>query len=97
MLQFLGGFESVTIRRYDAKLLTISPQKLTLGSIYTPLYRLEQKGFVESYLGNPSHKRGGKSKRFYRVTEEGLKALKEIKILQEKSWVGLPANILDKI
>ena len=66
-----------------------SEKEWTLGGIYIPLYRLEQKGFVKSHFGDPSSERGGKSKRYYEVTPEGLKALQEIKKLQEASWDGI--------
>jgi len=63
--------------------------KWTLGGIYIPLYRLEQKGYLKSHFGNPTAERGGKSKRFYEVTPEGIKALQEIKKLQDASWEGI--------
>lgn len=71
------------------ELQRLSPKKWSLGSIYGPLYRLEQNGFLESFLGSPSAERGGKSKRFYKVTAEGVKALKEIRKLEDASWSGL--------
>lgn len=73
---------------YD-EIQRISDKKWTLGSIYPPLYRLEQNGFLKSNLGSPTAQRGGKSKRFYEVTPKGLEALQEIKKLQEASWAGL--------
>jgi len=67
----------------------ISDKTWTLGNIYGPLYRLEQNGFLESYLGEPAAERGGKSKRFYRLTPQGLQALKEVRRLQQATWDGL--------
>lgn len=67
----------------------VSDKNWTLGSIYGPLYRLEQRGFLESQLGSPTAERGGKSKRYYKVTPEGLKALQTIKKLHEASWEGV--------
>jgi len=64
----------------------ISEKEWTLGSIYNPLYRLEKNGFVKSFLGAPSAERGGKSKRYYKVTKVGIKALQDIKKLNEQSW-----------
>ena len=49
---------------------------LTLGTIHKTLMRLEQKGFVESRLGEATPQRGGRAKRHYQVTPEGLKALR---------------------
>ncbi|MFC1563414.1 PadR family transcriptional regulator [candidate division KSB1 bacterium] len=62
----------------------------SIGSIYVPLDRLEQKGFVKSYLADPTPERGGKSKRYYDLTESGLNELHEIKKVYSAFWDGLP-------
>ena len=87
--QLLGGFESllllailrlgeraygVTIRQ---ELLDQADKDVAVGAIYTGLDRLEQKGFVESWLGEPTAERGGRAKRFYRVTASGLRAFND--------------------
>jgi PadR family transcriptional regulator, regulatory protein PadR len=46
------------------------------GAIYTTLERLQTKGFVESEVGESTPQRGGRSKRYYRVTPEGLRSLR---------------------
>ncbi|SRR3954468_20798510 len=48
---------------------------LTLGTIYKTLSRLEAKGFVTSQLGEPTAERGGRAKRYYRVTAVGRRTL----------------------
>ncbi len=67
----------------------ITQKKWTMGGIYIPLYRLEKNGYVESHLGQPTAARGGKSKRFYRLTPKGMKALKAIKRIENAMWEGL--------
>ena len=62
----------------------------SIGSIYVPLDRLETKGFVVSYLADPTAERGGKSKRFYQLTVEGLKQLKEIQKIYATFWNDIP-------
>lgn len=42
------------------------------------LDRLEGKGFVESWMGEPTEQRGGRSKRIYRVTSAGRRALADM-------------------
>lgn len=74
----------------------VSVKKWTLGNIYPPLYRLEENGYLQSFMGEPSSERGGKSKRFYRVTSKGLKALQQIRELHQTSWDGLTDLALDK-
>jgi DNA-binding PadR family transcriptional regulator len=49
----------------------------SLGAIYTSLERLEQKGFVNSRLGETSPSRGGRRKRMFRATPRGRKSLAE--------------------
>ncbi|MFA8344106.1 MAG: PadR family transcriptional regulator [Rhodothermaceae bacterium] len=56
----------------------------SIGSVYVPLDRLESKGFVKSYTGEASSKRGGRSKRLYEITDEGRQQLTEAQSLYEK-------------
>lgn len=51
-------------------------RRLTRGAIYTALRRLERKGFVASRLGEPTPARGGRAKRFLRITDSGLAELR---------------------
>ncbi|HKU39605.1 MAG TPA: PadR family transcriptional regulator [Polyangiales bacterium] len=55
----------------------------SLGAIYTSLERLEQKGFVNSRLGEASASRGGRRKRMFRATPRGRKALAETQAARE--------------
>ena len=71
-------------------------KKWLLGAIYVPLERLENKGYLTSYLGNPERKRGGRSKRLYRLTQVGIKALIEIKNLENSIWNDIPVLTLNK-
>jgi DNA-binding PadR family transcriptional regulator len=59
------------------------------GAIYTTLERLETKGFVESEVGEATPQRGGRSKRYYRVTGEGSRALKRARREFERLAQGL--------
>lgn len=85
----LGGFETlllmailrlgdraygVTIRR---ELIERADKDVAVGAIYTGLDRLAKKGFVESRYGGSTPERGGRAKRFYRVTALGVTALQD--------------------
>jgi PadR family transcriptional regulator PadR len=61
-----------------------------LGSVYAALDRLEQKGFVASELGEPTPERGGRAKKYFRVTGKGLKELRSAQRSLTKLWHGLP-------
>jgi PadR family transcriptional regulator PadR len=58
----------------------------SLGSIYDPLDRLEKKKLLSSRLTEPSRARGGRSRRIYRLTPLGKRALGELRTIQEDLW-----------
>ncbi len=43
----------------------------SIGALYTTLDRLEAKGFVTTWMGDPTPQRGGRPKRMVRVTAKG--------------------------
>ena len=45
------------------------------GALYTTLDRLEDKGMVAARLGDPTPLRGGRAKRYFKVTSKGLEAV----------------------
>src|SRR5579863_3724185 len=63
---------------------------VSVGSVYAALERLEGKGLVESSLGDPTPERGGKAKRFFRITKEGLRQVHETRRLLTRLWRSLP-------
>lgn len=69
-----------------AKASEISGKEWSFGAVYVPLHRLEKKGFVKSAFADPTPVRGGRSKRIYRITEAGKKALAEVRQLHENMW-----------
>ena len=46
----------------------------SIGALYTTLDRLEVKGFVKTWMGDPTPQRGGRPKRMVRVTPKGIQA-----------------------
>lgn len=63
---------------------------VALGSVYASLARLEEKGLVSSNLGEPTAERGGRAKRYFRVTAKGLREVRETQSALKKLWRGLP-------
>jgi PadR family transcriptional regulator, regulatory protein PadR len=63
---------------------------VSVGSVYAALDRLENKGLVASSLGDPTPERGGKAKRYFRVTKEGLRQVHETRRVLSKLWQALP-------
>jgi PadR family transcriptional regulator PadR len=50
-------------------------REVSIGAVYATLDRLESKGYVKSRRGDPTPERGGRSKRFFRVTAKGVTAV----------------------
>jgi PadR family transcriptional regulator, regulatory protein PadR len=57
----------------------ISPT-VSFGSIYTALERMTWKGYLESEWGEPEPERGGRPRKYYRVTDLGEDALRETEV-----------------
>ena len=72
LLRLNGRAYGVTVRR-EIELRT--KREVSIGAIYATLDRLERKRFVKSSLGEPTPERGGRSKRFFRVTTKGVAAV----------------------
>jgi PadR family transcriptional regulator PadR len=53
----------------------IAGRNLSIGTVYATLWRLESKGFVKSSTGEPTAERGGRAKRYFRVTADGKSAV----------------------
>ncbi|HEX4757823.1 MAG TPA: helix-turn-helix transcriptional regulator [Terracidiphilus sp.] len=50
-------------------------REVSIGAVYATLDRLERKGYVTSQRGDPTPERGGRSKRFFKVTGDGVAAV----------------------
>ena len=61
-----------------------------LGAIYAAVNRLEQNGLVTSSLGDPTPERGGRPKKFFKVTAKGLKAIRYTRKALTALWSGIP-------
>ncbi|MGB2905980.1 MAG: PadR family transcriptional regulator [Candidatus Aminicenantaceae bacterium] len=66
----------------------------SLAQIYDPLNRLNHKGYVSKYRGDPSSERGGRHKCLYSLTREGKEALRELQRVQKNLWEKLPKKAL---
>ena len=67
---------------------------VSLGAIYTALERLGRKGLVSSHLGDPTPVRGGRRKRHYKLTPQGLEHIREARDVRERMWQKASADIL---
>jgi PadR family transcriptional regulator PadR len=95
----LGQFEQLVMTailtlRDDAYGVTIHskveelarPKAVSLGAVYVTLDRLEDKGFVASWMSDPTAERGGRAKRCYRLEALGERALLESAVTAKRIW-----------
>ena len=73
----------VTIRNY---IIRATGTEWTVGAVYVPLSRLTKWGYLETIIGDPTAERGGKRKKFYRLTAGGLEILARTKRINEAMW-----------
>jgi PadR family transcriptional regulator PadR len=62
---------------------------LSLASVHTVLYRLEKDGLLTSKLGGKSDKRGGRSKRLFSLSKNGLETVQKIKEVRQIMWAKM--------
>jgi DNA-binding PadR family transcriptional regulator len=56
----------------------VSPlRSIALSAVYRTLDRLEQRGLVSSWYGEATPERGGRAKRYFRVTAAGRESLQK--------------------
>jgi PadR family transcriptional regulator PadR len=60
------------------------------AAVYTALERLEEHGHVSSAMGAPTPERGGRAKRYFRVTPAGLRAVRRAQRAFTRLWTGIP-------
>jgi len=78
----------VTIR---AELKSMTDKTWAFGALFVTLDRMSKKGYLTSYLTEPTRERGGRSKRIYMLTRVAVEALKAVKELQKSMWEGAPS------
>ena len=94
----LGEFEELTllaIRALEPPVYAVPVQRfiakttgrdVVMGAIYAALDRLEHKGLVRSTFGAATPEPGGKRKRLFTVTPEGLRLLRDQRRVRERIW-----------
>ncbi len=65
-------------------------RELAQGAVYVTLVRLEKKGLLLSRLADPTPVRGGKAKRYFEITPQGVAGVQAVRRTMDKLWEGLP-------
>ena len=98
---FLGEFEQMVLlsvlRLGDEayglgvkdELEEVAGRSPSSGSLYTTVDRLERKGLLASRAGESSSERGGRPRRYLKVTPQGMEALAETRGRLLALWNGI--------
>ena len=82
----------VLIRKTIAE---ITAKQIMYGTLYNTLSQLLRKGYVSKSKGEPTAARGGRSKMYYRITRDGLRALQHTRDLHRSIWQGIPEFVVE--
>ena len=67
-------------------------RKLSISAVHATLHRLSEKGYLSSQLGGATAERGGRRKRYFKITPAGSAVLKEIQSVRNLLWSQIPPN-----
>jgi PadR family transcriptional regulator, regulatory protein PadR len=65
-------------------------RSLNISAVHAVLTRLEEKGYVTSKMGDPSHERGGRRKRIFLLTAAGKRVLEEANEMRTQLFNQIP-------
>ncbi|MFC1724753.1 PadR family transcriptional regulator [candidate division KSB1 bacterium] len=63
-------------------------RSISFGALYLSLNRLVRDGYLTTVIGESVSVKGGKAKKYYRLTKEGINMLREVQQLQRLLWEG---------
>ena len=70
---------------------------ITTGAVHAALQRLENKGFVNSRMGDPTPERGGRRKRLFTVTVAGSRMVHQVRDVRNRLWDRIGSRGLPQI
>ena len=103
--EFLGSLEQIVllaVMRLDANAYGMTVRReieqrtgrgISIGAVYATLDRLQAKGYVSSFMGEPTAERGGRAKRFFRIEARGERALQRSHAALRKMTDGLRGRL----
>jgi PadR family transcriptional regulator, regulatory protein PadR len=98
MKGYIGEFEELVLLTIaslgaDAYGVTVkgdiekrSDRTISIGALHSTITRLEEKGYITSWLGEPTQERGGRRKRYFELTHQGKVELHQMKDLRDELW-----------
>ena len=73
-----------------------SGRDVSINAVYTTLDRLETKGLLKSWVGEPTAERGGRRRKFYALMPAGTAALRQAYRTFAAMTDGLHARLVAK-
>ena len=70
-------------------------RSVSVGALQSALRRMEDKGFLQSRLGEATQVRGGKRKRYFTVTPYGKQVLVDARESRSQLWQAIPKIAFD--
>ncbi len=67
-------------------------RNVSISTVYVTLMRLEEKGLVRSWMGEPTGERGGKARRHFQLLPRGVEALESVRDVRRRMWEGMEAE-----
>jgi DNA-binding PadR family transcriptional regulator len=104
---YLGEFEEIVIlaiavlydNAYGVSILEEIERRthrsVSVGAVHSALERLEEKGFVKSYVGKATAERGGRRKRLFTVSIAGQNAVREAHEIRNSFWEAIPKGAFE--
>ena len=87
VLRLRDNAYGVTITR---ELEDTAGRSVAIALVYATLERLQDRGLVLSWKGDPTPERGGRAKRFFEVTAKGIRQIKHTQRAFTALWTGIP-------
>jgi len=100
--EYLGNFDLMLLLALmrlgdDAYGVTIAREleeqtgrEVVVASVYASLDRLQDRRLVASRLGDATPERGGRAKRYFRITGAGISEVRDARRSLMNLWNGLP-------
>jgi len=90
VLRLEGGAYGLAVRD---ELEARAGRAVARGAVYTTLDRLVKKGYLASRLADADRSRGGRPRRYFKVTDPGREALREARDAFVNLWTGLESAV----
>ena len=87
LLRLGDGAYGVTIAQ---ELEKHTHREVVIASVYATLERLQERGLVRSRLGESTPERGGRAKRYFHITADGIREVRDARRALTNMWKHLP-------